>query len=223
MEHTLNIKAVIFDMDGTILDTLEDLRSSVNHALREHGLPERSSAEVRSFLGNGMVYLIHKAVPDGTDPETEASVLACHKEYYPLHSAEQTSPYPGITDLLMAIRDAGIKTAVVSNKSDENVQALVRDYYDGLFTVAVGAREGVPGKPSPELVEIALAELGVSKDEAVYVGDSDVDVATARASGLAMITVLWGFRDKPELISAGAECFAESTDELKKLLKLGST
>ena len=212
------MKAVVFDMDGTILDTLEDLRSSVNHALREHGLPERSRAEVRSFLGSGMVYLIHRAVPEGTDPETEASVLASHKAYYPLHCAEETRPYPGIRELLVSLRDAGILTAVVSNKSDTNVQALVRDYFDGLFTVAVGARDGVPRKPSPELVEIALSELGVSKEDAVYIGDSDIDVATARNAGLSMITVLWGFRDKPQLIEAGADRLAESTADVMRML-----
>lgn len=220
MENMRHVKAIVFDMDGTILNTLEDLRSSVNHALREHGMPERDSREIRSFLGSGMVYLIHRAVPEGTDAETEASVLASHKAYYPKHCAEQTSPYPGITDLLKTIRAAGIKTAVVSNKSDENVKALVRDYFDGLFTVAVGAREGVPRKPSPELVEIALSELGVAKEDAVYIGDSDVDVATAKASRLSMITVLWGFRDKPELIAAGADRFAENTQELKQMLQL---
>ncbi len=212
------MKAVVFDMDGTILDTLEDLRSSVNHALREHGLPERSSVDVRSFLGSGMVYLIHKAVPEGTDPGTEASVLESHKAYYPLHCAEQTKPYPGICELLSSLRDAGILTAVVSNKSDANVQALVRDYFDGLFTVAVGARGGVPRKPSPELVEIALSELDVSKEDAIYVGDSDIDVATAKNAGLSMITVLWGFRDKPQLIEAGADRFAETTDDVKRML-----
>lgn len=215
------MKAVVFDMDGTILDTLEDLRSSVNHALREHGLPERSSAEIRSFLGSGMVYLIHRAVPEATDPETEASVLASHKAYYPMHCAEQTKPYPGICELLSSLRDAGILTAVVSNKSDPNVQALVKDYFDGLFTVAVGARDGVPRKPSPELVEIALSELGVSKSDAVYIGDSDIDVATARNAGLSMITVLWGFRDKPQLIEAGAERFAENTDDVRRMLGVG--
>ncbi len=212
------MKAVVFDMDGTILDTLEDLRSSVNHALREHGLPERSSAEIRSFLGSGMVYLIHRAVPEGTDQETETSVLASHKAYYPLHCAEQTKPYPGICELLASLRDAGILTAVVSNKSDRNVQVLVRDYFDGLFTVAVGARDGIPRKPSPELVEIALSELRVSKEEAVYIGDSDIDVATATNAGLSMITVLWGFRDKPQLIEAGADRFAKNTEDVKRML-----
>ena len=215
------MKAVIFDMDGTILDTLEDLKNSVNHALRSYKLPERSSEEIRSFLGNGMVRLIHSAVPEGTDAETEAAVLAAHKAYYPDHCAEKTKPYPGICELLAELRNAGIKTAVVSNKRDENVKTLVRTYFDGLFTVAVGARDGVARKPSPELVEIALAELGIEKEEAVYVGDSDVDVATATGAGLRMVTVLWGFRDREELIASGAEIFAENTDQLKECLAVG--
>ena len=209
------MKAVIFDMDGTILDTLEDLRSSVNHALRTYGLPERSSKEIRSFLGNGMVKLIHRAVPEGTDEDKEAAVLAAHKAYYPLHCAEQTRPYPGICSLLKELSEHGIKTAVVSNKSDENVKKLVKEYFDGLFTVAVGARDNVPRKPSPELVQIALAGLGVEKEDAVYIGDSDVDVETAKRSGLRMITVLWGFRDKDQLVEAGADVFAEDIEELR--------
>ncbi len=213
------LKAVIFDMDGTILDTLDDLKNSINHALRENGLPERSQKEVRAFLGKGMVYLTHKCVPEGTDKETEEKVLNSHKEYYPLHCAELTRPYPGIPELLAFLKEVGIKTAVVSNKSDSNVKKLAEDYFDGLFTVTVGARDGVPRKPSPELVDIALDELNISREEAVYIGDSDVDVATAKASELDMITVLWGFRDKPELIEAGAECFAENTDELREILK----
>jgi phosphoglycolate phosphatase len=213
------LKAVIFDMDGTILDTLDDLKNSINHALRENGLPERSQKEERAFLGKGMVYLTHKCVPEGTDKETEEKVLNSHKEYYPLHCAELTRPYPGIPELLAFLKEVGIKTAVVSNKSDSNVKKLAEDYFDGLFTVTVGARDGVPRKPSPELVDIALDELNISREEAVYIGDSDVDVATAKASELDMITVLWGFRDKPELIEAGAECFAENTDELREILK----
>ena len=212
------MKAVIFDMDGTILDTLEDLKNSVNHALRSYDLPERSSEEIRSFLGNGMVRLIHRSVPKGTDAGTEAAVLAAHKAYYPDHCAENTKPYPGICELLAELRDAGIKTAVVSNKSDENVKTLVSTYFDGLFTVAVGARDGVARKPSPELVEIALAELGIEKEEAVYIGDSDVDVATANGAGLRMVTVLWGFRDREELIASGAEILAGNTAQLKECL-----
>lgn len=211
------MKAVIFDMDGTILDTLQDLRASVNHALKKHGLPERSSKEIRSFLGNGMVQLIHKSVPDVTDEKTEAEVLEEHKAYYPDHCAEKTKAYPGIEELLKFLHERGIKTAVVSNKRDNNVKALVKEYFNGLFDVAVGARDGVERKPSAELVKIALDELGVSEDEAVYVGDSDVDVATAKAANLKMIAVTWGFRDLKDLTDAGAEVFADNTEELKEL------
>ncbi len=212
------IKAVIFDMDGTILDTLEDLRSSVNYALKIHGFPERSTEEVRQFLGNGMVKLIERAVPEGTDEDKVQSVLNAHKEYYPLHCTEKTKSYPGIPELLSDLKSAGIKTAVVSNKTDKNVKTLVNDYFKGLFTVSVGAREGVPRKPAPEMMDIALSELGVSKEEALYIGDSDVDVETARNSGLKMITVLWGFRDKDQLVNAGADLFVSDHTELKSLL-----
>ena len=212
------MKAVIFDMDGTILDTLQDLRGSVNHALKMNGLPERSSKEIRSFLGNGMVQLIHKSVPEGTDEKTEAAVLEEHKTYYPDHCAEKTKAYPGIKELLTYLHKRGIKTAVVSNKRDSNVKALVEKYFDGLFDSAVGAREGAERKPSADLVKIALEEMGVSEDETIYIGDSDVDVATAKAAGLKMITVTWGFRDRKELIEAGADVFADNTEELKELL-----
>ena len=205
-------------MDGTILDTLQDLRSSVNHALRKYGLPERSSDEIRSFLGNGMIQLVHKAVPEGTDEETEAAVLAEHKSYYPKHCAERTCPYQGITDLLYVLRDNGIKTSVVSNKGDENVKALVKEYFDGLFTVAVGAREGAERKPAPDLVKIALDELGIKGEDALYIGDSEVDVATAKAAALKMIAVTWGFRSRQQLTEAGAEVFVKDTAELKDLL-----
>ncbi len=212
------LKAVVFDMDGTILDSLDDLKNSINRALRENGLPERSREDVRAFLGKGMVYLTHKCVPEGTDEETETKVLNAHKEYYPLHCAELTKPYPGIPELLAYLKDAGIKTAVVSNKTDENVKRLAEKYFDGLFTVTVGAREGIPRKPARDLIDIALNELQVSEEEAVYIGDSDIDVATAKSSDLDMITVLWGFRDKPQLIEAGADCFAENIDELRAII-----
>jgi phosphoglycolate phosphatase len=165
-----------------------------------------------------MVYLTHKCVPEGTDEETETKVLNAHKEYYPLHCAELTKPYPGIPELLAYLKDAGIKTAVVSNKTDENVKRLAEKYFDGLFTVTVGAREGIPRKPARDLIDIALNELQVSEEEAVYIGDSDIDVATAKSSDLDMITVLWGFRDKPQLIEAGADCFAENIDELRAII-----
>ena len=214
------MKAVIFDMDGTILNSLEDLKNSVNHALRKNGLPERDISEVRLFVGRGMNYLVNKAVPEGTAPDVEEAVLESHKAYYPLHSADNTRPYPGIIEVLRDLKAAGYKTAVVSNKADENVARLVDQYFAGLFDVSVGGRDGVPRKPARDLVDIALSELGVSADEAVYVGDSDIDVATAKNSGLPMVTVLWGFRTRDELIAAGADerYFAVDAAQLKELI-----
>lgn len=214
----MEYKAVVFDMDGTILDTLDDLADSVNHALEMYGFPKRRRNEVRAFLGNGMVRLVHLCVPDGTSEEVEAKVLKEHKRYYPLHSTDKTKPYDGITELLKYLKQKGIKTAVVSNKSDSNVQALVKRYFDGLFDVSVGARDGIPRKPAADLVNIALEELGVDKSDAVYIGDSDVDLATARNSGLKMITVLWGFRDRKMLEEHGAEVFVNTSKELEELL-----
>ncbi len=214
----MQYKAVIFDMDGTILDTLDDLADSVNHSLEKFGFPKRKREEIRTFLGNGMVQLIHLSVPEGTSSEKEAAVLEEHKKYYPLHSADKTKAYNGIPELLKDLKQKGIKTAVVSNKSDPNVKALVSRYFEGLFDVSVGSREGIPRKPAADLVNIALNELGVEKKETVYIGDSDVDLATAFNSGLEMITVLWGFRDREVLEKAGAGVFVNTADELKELL-----
>ena len=214
----MRYKAVIFDMDGTILDTLDDLAGSVNHALERYGFPVRSREEIRSFLGNGMAQLIRLSVPENIPAEQEQLVLEEHKKYYPLHSAEKTRAYEGIPELLRSLRSRGIKTAVVSNKRDENVKALVEKYFAGLFDVSVGSRDGVPRKPAKDLVEIALKELDVVKEDSIYIGDSDVDVATARNSGLDMITVLWGFRDREILEKCGVTVFAKNTDELTQML-----
>ena len=214
----MQYKAVIFDMDGTILDTLDDLANSVNHALQCYGFPLRSREEIRSFLGNGMAQLIRLSVPENTTAEQEKLVLEEHKRYYPLHSAEMTRAYEGIPELLGMLRSRGIKTAVVSNKRDENVKALSDKYFPGLFDVSVGSRDGIPRKPAKDLVDIALQELGVVKEESIYIGDSDVDVATAKNSDMDMITVLWGFRDRDVLEKCGVTVFAKTTAELTQML-----
>ncbi len=214
----MGYKAVIFDMDGTILDTLDDLAGSVNHSPALFGYPTRSREEIRSFLGNGMVRLIHLSVPEGISKEQEESVLNEHKSYYPLHSCDMTRPYDGIVDLLRELKDRGIKTAVVSNKSDANVKALVSRFFDGLFDVSIGSMEGVARKPAPDMVIMALERLGVSKEDAIYIGDSEVDLNTARNSGLDMITVTWGFRDRDHLVQNGATIFADTPEEIIDLL-----
>ncbi|MCR4938984.1 MAG: HAD family hydrolase [Treponemataceae bacterium] len=214
----MTCKAAIFDMDGTILDTLDDLTSSVNHSLQTYGFPQRSREEVRSFVGNGMAQLIHLSVPAGTPQTEEKKVLEEHKSYYHLHSADKTKAFQGITELLRSLKAKGLKTAVVSNKGDSDVKALADKYFKSLFDSSIGSREGVPRKPAPDLLDIALKEMGVAKDDAVYIGDSEVDVATAVNSGLRMITVLWGYRTRKELLEKGADNFVDSAEGLRRML-----
>lgn len=214
----MRYRAAIFDMDGTILDTLEDLRGSVNAALRREGFPERRLEEIRAFVGNGAAKLIERAVPDGTDAETTRRVLAFYKPYYEAHAQIRTAPYPGIAAMLAALRSAGGKLAVVSNKPDPAVKALAAHYFPGMFDLALGARDGVAVKPAPDMLRAALSLLGAEPSEAVYIGDSDVDVATAANAGLPCVSVLWGFRDEAFLRAHGARCFARDADELLALL-----
>lgn len=207
-------KAAIFDMDGTLLNTLDDLAASTNAALAAHGMPLRTTDEVRRFVGNGIPNLIRRAVPAGTDEATQRAVFDTFCAHYAVHDADATAPYPGIIGLLEHLRAQGVLCAVVSNKGDFAVQALVEHYFDGLFGFAVGEREGIRRKPAPDTVFAALKALGVEPGEAVYVGDSEVDVATAQASGLDCIAVTWGFRSVECLLEAGATTLVSTADEL---------
>ncbi len=190
-------------MDGTILDTLQDLTDSVNYTMKQHGYPTFSLDQVRFMVGNGIPTLVHRAVPEGTSPEEEQKALRTFMDYYPQHSADTTKPYPGIADLLRRLKAAGVRTAVVSNKADIAVQGLVLEYFDGLFDAAAGDRKGVERKPAPDLVNLVLEQLGVSPEEAVYIGDSDVDIATAKNAGLGGVFVDYGFRSRDFLIQNG--------------------
>lgn len=207
-------KAAIFDMDGTLLNTLDDLAASTNATLAAHGMPLRTTDEVRRFVGNGIPNLIRRAVPAGTDEATQRAVFDTFCAHYAVHDADATAPYPGIIGLLEHLRAQGVLCAVVSNKGDFAVQALVEHYFDGLFGFAVGEREGIRRKPAPDTVFAALEALGVEPGEAVYVGDSEVDVATAQASGLDCIAVTWGFRSVECLLEAGATTLVSTADEL---------
>lgn len=207
-------KLIIFDLDGTILDTLEDLTDSTNFALSKNNMPEHTISEVRSFVGNGIRKLIERAVPQNTSVEVIDKVFADFKEYYNIHCMDKTKPYTGITDLMDKLKKAGYKLAIISNKADDAVQILREQFYKEYIDYAAGEIEGVERKPSPEAVNICLADMQILKEEAVYVGDSDVDVATAYNSGVDFIAVLWGFRDKTLLLENGAKKFAEDTNEL---------
>lgn len=206
----------IFDLDGTLLDTLGDLAASVNFALRSCGLPEHSIDDVRRFVGNGVRKLMERAVPDGADNPLFEEAYASFCQHYMDHSLDTTHPYEGIPETLAALKAKGCRLAVVSNKMMAATQALCRHFFPDTIEVAIGEHEaaGIRKKPAPDTVIAALRALGVGKEHAVYVGDSDVDIQTARNSGIPCISVLWGFRDRDFLKRHGAETFISAPSDL---------
>lgn len=201
---------VLFDLDGTLLDTLADLTDATNYALRSLGYPERTIAEVRSFVGNGAGRLMAKAVPEGAD---SAPALAAFQKYYADHCRMKTGAYPGIMEALEKIRQK-FPVAIVSNKPDGAVKILCQQYFPGIY--AQGETADIPRKPAPNMVKAAMAAIGV--DTCIYVGDSEVDVLTAKNAGVPCLSVLWGFRDKAEIIAAGGTHFCEKPEDLPRML-----
>ena len=206
----------IFDLDGTLLDTLGDLAASVNYALRTHGMPEHSVDDVRRFVGNGVRKLMERAVPDGADNPRFDAAFATFRQHYMAHPLDTTRPYEGIPEALEALKARGCHLAVVSNKMMAATQELCRHFFPDTIEVAIGEDEaaGIRRKPAPDTVFAALKALGVGKENAVYVGDSDVDIQTACNAGLPCISVLWGFRDRDFLLQNGAETFISTPSEL---------
>lgn len=211
-------KLAIFDLDGTLLETLEDLHDSTNHALVSQGLPPRTLDEVRRFVGNGIHKLIERAVPEGSSSETVEQVFEEFKTWYAVHCNDKTRAYDGIKEMLLALRKAGVRTAVVSNKADFGVQTLCKTYFSGLLDVAVGQREGIRLKPAPDSVNEVLRLLEIRREDAVYIGDSDVDIDTARNAGMDCISVTWGFRRREFLLEHGAVILADKPAELEQIL-----
>ena len=211
-------KMVIFDLDGTLLDTLDDLCNSVNYSLRTNNFPERSLAEVRTFVGNGIRLLIERSVPEGTSKELIDKTFECFKTYYAVHCNDKTKTYPGVMDMLKELKKNGYKIAVLSNKSQYAVTKLCDIYFNNLLDDAVGARENVAKKPSPDALYICAENNNINLNNVIYVGDSDVDVATANNAGVRGIAVTWGFRSRELLIKCGAENLADNTDELLQIL-----
>ena len=211
-------KLAIFDLDGTILDTLEDLADAMNYALGEHGYPWRTIEEVRRFVGNGIRKLIERAVPAGLAKEEIDRVHETFSAYYQQHCADKTRPYEGVLPLLERLRAAGCLTAVVSNKADAAVQPLCRRYYNGLFDYAVGERTGIRRKPDTDSVQEVLRRLQVEAADAVYIGDSEVDIQTAKNAGLDSIIVTWGFRDRDYLESQGGRRFVDRPEEIEQII-----
>lgn len=212
------IDTVIFDMDGTVLDTLQDLADAVNAALKAFAMPERTIDEVRAFVGNGVRRLLELSVPDGFANPRFEEVFAKFREYYGVHCNDKTKAYDGILPLLRELEKEGYGLAIVSNKLDSAVKELNEIYFEGIVKVAIGEVEGIAKKPAPDMVEKALRELGKTKETAVYVGDSDVDLMTARNVGLPCISVLWGFREEGFLKEQGARYFAKAPAEIPKLI-----
>lgn len=211
------ITTVIFDLDGTLLDTLEDLKNATNYALRVCGMPERTLGEIRQFVGNGVKNLMIRAVPQGEENPAFEQSFTAFKEYYGEHCNDATRAYDGICELLQELKNIGYALAIVSNKIDSAVQDLNNRYFPQV-DIAIGDRESLRRKPEPDSVFLALQELGRTREEAIYVGDSDVDLLTARNAGLPCISVLWGFRDKEFLVEHGATTFVEKPMEIIDVL-----
>ena len=199
---------IIFDLDGTLLYTLEDLKDAVNYALRTLGYAEHDLDEMRRYFGNGIRYALEQAEPAAGEEDLDR-LVALFKEYYGEHCMDRTRPYDGIMPLLAVLKGQGYRMAIVSNKVDEAVKELAKQFFGEYVTVAIGNRADIRRKPAPDSVLQAMKELGASKEESVYVGDSEVDLATARAAGIPCVTVLWGFREKEFLVEQGAEIFAD--------------
>lgn len=210
----MKYKSYIFDLDGTLLDSLTDLAASCNYALRINNMPERTIDEVRMFVGNGVRKLMERAIPYGDRNELFQKTYTDFRDHYLIHNLDHTSPYSGIINMLKSLKDDGCNIAVVSNKFYAATQELVNHFFGDYVSVAIGERDNIRKKPSPDTVFEALRQLNVEKDGAVYIGDSDVDVMTAKNCGMPCISVLWGFRDKKFLIEHGANVFVEKPSEI---------
>ena len=210
------VRTVLFDLDGTLLDTLEDLKDSVNHVLRAHGYCERTLEEVRAFLGNGAAMLLRRALPDTVGEEEFSALLTEYKAWYQAHNCIKTRPYPGIPELLDKFRKSGVQVAIVSNKPDPTTKALAEKFFPDV--PAFGQRDDLPPKPAPEMVYHALKEMGGKRENTVYVGDSEVDIQTARNCGMDYIGVSWGFRGREKLLSIDPK--ATVVDRAEEILKI---
>ncbi|MBD5559122.1 MAG: HAD-IIIA family hydrolase [Clostridia bacterium] len=215
----MSVRAVLFDLDGTLLDTLQDLVDSVNELLEKNGLPQRSFAEIRSYMGNGAAELVQCALPQRVGEAELEEYLRQYREIYAKNMERHTGPYPGIPEMLQKMKDAGIKTGVISNKPDWATRKLSGKALGTLLDAAVGDRPGeVRRKPDPQPLELMMEQFGVSPQETIYVGDSEVDIETARNAGLEGIAVSWGFRDRPFLEAERPDHLVDTPDQLWELI-----
>ncbi len=214
----MRYKTIIFDLDGTLLNTLDDLAAATNYALAQHQLPQRTKEEVRWFVGNGIRKLIERAVPAKTPLIVQEAVYATFNTYYKAHCNDATKAYYGVMELLNMLRSAGCKTAIVSNKADYGVQELAKQYFSGALDAACGERAGIAKKPAPDMLLAVMQKLGADKATTIYVGDSDTDIETARNAGVHCIGACWGFRGREFLEQHGATLLAETPSDIQKFL-----
>lgn len=217
----MDIKVIIFDLDGTLLNTLDDLADSTNFALSEFNYPTRSKEEIRTFVGNGVAKLIERAIPDGKHNPNFNKCLEIFKQHYSINKYNKTAPYNDIINLLIELKEKNYKIAVVSNKFDLAVKDLCQKYFPNLIDVAIGENEaaGINKKPSSDTVNLVLQQLNLNSNQAIYVGDSDVDILTAKNSNMPCVSVTWGFRDKEFLIKNNAQIIINTPKEIIDYLK----
>ena len=215
----MKYQAVLFDMDGTVLDTLDDLCDSINHSLAEFSLPPVSREHVRQCLGNGAAFLVSHSIPSDSGPELEANVLAFYKPWYDAHCLIKTAPYEGILPMMQSLKEHGLRLAIISNKPDRAVQELSDAFFPGLLELSVGESPAVRRKPAPDTVLAAAEKMGLAISDCVYIGDTEVDLETARNAGMDCIAVTWGFRSEEQLRQDGASVIVHNTDELLEKLR----
>ena len=209
---------IIFDMDGTILNTLEDLKNSLNYVLQQAGYQTRTLEEVRTFVGNGIRKTIERALPSDIEEEKVDELFSLFMDYYAIHNTDNTKPYNGVIDLLKELKHLGYKTAVVSNKQDSAVKSLCKKFFTGLFDVEIGEKENIAKKPDPDEVNEALKILNIDRTKSIYIGDSEVDIQTAQNSKMKSIIVDWGFRDRKFLYEHGAEVIVSNPSEILDII-----
>ena len=213
----MQLKAVIFDLDGTLLYTLDDLTESTNYALNQFGFPTRTKDEIKNFVGNGVEKLIERAIPNGLQNPKYQECLDTFKIHYSDTMYNQTKPFDGIIDVLTKLKKEHYKLAVVSNKFDTAVKELCNKYFNGLIDIAVGQKQDIEPKPSPDSVNEVISILGLKPSECIYVGDSEVDIQTAKNAGIDCISVTWGYKNIDFLYENGASVFAYIPEDICNL------
>jgi len=216
MTDLKNKKAYIFDLDGTLLDTMADLATAVNHALGVNGLPLRTIEEVTAFIGNGVRVLIKRSVQEDTSEELYEKVFSDYQAFYRVHYMDKTVPYEGMKDILLKLKERGLKLAVISNKNDTETKLLMEHFFPGIFDIVYGSMDGIPRKPAPDMVFKTVDELGLSVKDCLYIGDSEVDIATAHNADMDVLSVAWGSRTPEFLKECGATMIISKPSELLK-------